>query len=231
MHEPMDAFELQRLLDGRMSPTERSAFLDCMEDTPEQWRTVALSFIEEQALRKAMSGADAEQTHHADQAHHAGQTQRAQDAPESLAMPNTARQAPPWRPWYGRGAAIAALLVIGVALGWSLPRAGGTGGGGGNAGDGGDTTGQPYVVLIEPATNHVGANDAPQPFAEPGPDAIWASTREALTRNVVDAPTRDAIRQHGYEVNEAPVLYIVQDKDGGRYVIPERHVSLVSHRE
>lgn len=222
MHEPMDAFELQRLLDGRMSPSERSAFLDCMEDTPEQWRTVALSFIEEQALRKAMSGADAEQAHRAHQA---------DDAPASIALPGHAMSAARRKPWVGRGAAIAALLVIGVMLGWSIPRAGGGGGNGGNGADGGDVTGQSYVVLIESPTHHVGANDAPRPFAEPGPDAIWASTREALTRNVVDGPTRDAIRQHGYEVNEAPVLYIVQDKDGGRYVIPERHVSLVSHRE
>ena len=54
MNEPFDEIGLQRLLDGSMPEEEQLAFLDYVDQQPESWRTVALAFIEEQTLRRAM---------------------------------------------------------------------------------------------------------------------------------------------------------------------------------
>lgn len=195
MTDGIDEFELQRLLDGRMTETERGAFLECVDDQPHQWRHVALAYVEEHVLRHAL---------------------QASDRRESV---SSTRKAIGWTSVLARAAIVVFALFVGVLVGHSMNADSGQNGDVQNAGDG-----NTYVLFGQPGdradrTEEVKASD------------IWADTRDLLTRDLVDRPSRRVIRDHGFDVSEAPVIYILQDGEGGHYVLPERHVSLVSHKE
>ena len=55
MKDYIDPLELQRLLDGRMGEDERSLFLECVDEHPHHWRSIALAFVEEQLLRELLT--------------------------------------------------------------------------------------------------------------------------------------------------------------------------------
>ena len=51
----MEPLELQRLVDGELDALERRRLLQRCDEEPPQWRTLALSLLEEQAFRKEVA--------------------------------------------------------------------------------------------------------------------------------------------------------------------------------
>ena len=52
--------DIQRLIDGRLTEQERTEFLQNLDqERPDQWRTIALGFIEEQLFQKALGNESA----------------------------------------------------------------------------------------------------------------------------------------------------------------------------
>jgi hypothetical protein len=54
----MDPLEIQRLIDGELQPSERRLLLKQIDSAPENWRTVALALLEEQAFSKEIRQAN-----------------------------------------------------------------------------------------------------------------------------------------------------------------------------
>jgi len=52
---PIDAAELDRLVDGELSPERYRAMLAALDATPDGWRRCALGFLEAQALQQELS--------------------------------------------------------------------------------------------------------------------------------------------------------------------------------
>ncbi len=48
----LNSLELQRLVDGELSTSERRAMLEKLDQIPAQWRVVGLAFLEDQAFRR-----------------------------------------------------------------------------------------------------------------------------------------------------------------------------------
>ncbi len=54
----MDPLEIQRLVDGELPPSERKLLLKQIDSAPENWRTVALALLEEQAFSREIRHAN-----------------------------------------------------------------------------------------------------------------------------------------------------------------------------
>ncbi len=98
MNERNDELMLQKCVDGELSPAERAAFLRKLEErrSLDQWRTLALSFVENQILEKAFD-----------------LPPRTQDIPKVLPAKSPAvgrRQIQPWM-------SVAASLMVGAIVG------------------------------------------------------------------------------------------------------------------
>ena len=79
--------------------------------------------------------------------------------------------------------------------------------------------GDDYYVLLKPAVGETQSTDS----------SAWDYISSSLQRPVFGAKTRETIRQQGYDVEEEPVLYVIEDDSGGHYIIPQRHVTFVSY--
>lgn len=199
MNDSLDALELQRLLDGRMSADERTLFCEIVDETDDGWKSVALAFVEEQALRAGLS-------------------------PTAAPL-----QSPPAAPGGSRGmiarlmttlAFTACALVAGLFIGRATVADGG-----------GDptitnrkppanpsTAGRPkndYYIVLAPDEKKTPENAATAP----------ADPLDSMMRPVIDPGTRQLVRDHGYRIQEEPVIYVYYDEKGDSYVIPQRHVS------
>lgn len=196
----IDDLELQRLLDGRLTAAERSAFFDCLDDDPQKWKAVTLAFLEEQLLRSEL---------------------RAMAAGESPAAVEPARRRRDgWQWWMTQAAVMTFVLTIGMLLGRSPffaktnadevagPRTAPTASPQTNP-----ERGDYYVVLTPP--------DQPAP-----PDPI-----ESMMTPVLDQRVRKLVQDHGYRVSEEPVIYVIEDKKGDRYLIPQRNVSFIPEKK
>lgn len=210
MKPTIDPLELQRLLDDRLSRSERAAFLDGLDDDPCLWRTVALAFVEEQLMRNAFRGPAA--------------------VAVSPPVNSLSRNKRPRGTWLLTSIALTAFaLTIGVLLGRSnlmsakgqnLPA---------NSDssqlavqpDGDKTAGDYYVVVTPPAEAAPAAkpiNTVVDPF-------------DTLTTPIFDKRSRDLAKKYGYRLSEEPVLYMFHDGNGGQYVIPQRRVSFIEEKK
>lgn len=203
----IDEMELQRLLDGRLSESERSVFLECVDEQPEQWRRVALAFVEEQVLRTELSGLQV----------------------DDLPLPKkTTKPLSTWTLQARNLLAYAAVALLALVVGGLLGRSAKTPSDRSlpiaqpplleNAGDG-----NTYVLL--PAAVDSNQNTDLDSVATIGNDV-----RPFLTTDILSPQSRSEIGEQGFDVIESPIIYIVQDRDGGRYVVPQRRVSLVSNQ-
>eukprot|EP00913_Durusdinium_trenchii_P022853 g21457.t1 len=196
MKPNIDPLELQRLLDGRLTRLERAAFLDGLDDDPDLWRTVALAFVEEQALRDAFS------------------------APVTAVA---ATPAEPSRPeprsrstWLLTSVALTVFaLTMGILVGRSrfLSGAGNDPSRGravesANAAAAGEKKKGDYYVVVTPPSD----GPAKRENVETEPDPF-----DALTTPVFDEHTREVARQQGYRISEEPVIYMFHDGKGGQY--------------
>ncbi len=211
----IDEVELQRLLDGRLPESEREIFLECVDEQPEQWRRVALAFVEEQVLRAELGGMRVEDPAFSPATIAAATKNAATKAPRVAASRS--------KHWFAHAMAVALALVVGGLLGRSTTAPTGQQhlGQQSSIADTGD--GNTYVLF--PSLGESTANSGLANNEMVGGEDVqpW------LTTEIVSPQSRKAIRDEGYEVIERPIIYIVQDRDGGRYVIPQRHVSLVSN--
>lgn len=212
MKSTIDPLELQRLLDGRLTRTERAAFLDGLDDDPRHWRTIALAFVEEQVMRSAFRPAN-----------------------DAVAPPPAKL---PQRKLRGRSswlltsiALMAFSLTVGVLFGKSgflsakrnaVPDA---------SGDASlvaeavrDKKPNDYYVVVTPPAQPAPVKKTTQP--EPERDAF-----DALTTPIFDERAREIARKNGYRVSEEPVVYMISDGKGGQYVIPRRLVSFVPEKK
>lgn len=210
MKSTIDPLELQRLLDGRLSRSERAAFLDSLDDDPQHWRTVALAYVEEQVLRETLSPA-------------AG---AAASAPQKSALPRSRGRAS----WLLTSLALMMFsLTVGVLVGRSDLLA--------------DSSGDralpdPAATPVAQTPSQAGDGDyyvvvTPPPVSR-GDDDVRkrrGDAFDALTTPVFDQRSREIARQHGYQLSEEPVLYLIDDGQGGQYLIPQRMVSFVPERK
>lgn len=200
--------ELQRLIDGRMPALERAAFLECIDDEPTCWRNVALAYVEDQVMKAELNSPS---------------------LPEPKVLPVSRK---PTNGRIGRVVMLAclllALLVGGVAGRWTNSI-------------GSPTASAPrfkvnelsppetnkpeppidgdYFVLLNSPGGESAAN-------EPSP---WEVISASMQQPVFGDETRESIRNFGYDVHEEPVLFVLEDEQGGHYMIPQRHVTFVSH--
>ena len=56
MSEPMDELQLQRLVDGELNETECRRLLARLDGVPNEWRRVALAYVEQQLWATACRG-------------------------------------------------------------------------------------------------------------------------------------------------------------------------------
>lgn len=193
MNSNIEPLELQRLLDGRLNPAERQAFLDCLEDDVAKWKTVALAFVEERLLQSEL--------------------RRAIGAGETATISPRRRKSEVWARGLTFAAVLAFSLVIGVVLGASSLFNKKT------EPDNNTVTQKPqpkqtqrrgdYYVILPPDPNQ---ETQPDPF-------------DSMMTPVLDEGLRERVQGHGYRVKEEPVIYVLTDKQGRQYLIPQRHVS------
>ena len=53
--DPLDALEIQRWIDGELTPAETDAFLEIAQSDPSTWRSIALRAVEEIRIERAMT--------------------------------------------------------------------------------------------------------------------------------------------------------------------------------
>lgn len=193
MNSHIEPLELQRLLDGRLNSAERQAFLDCLEDDVDKWKTVALAFVEERLLQSEL--------------------RRVIGAGESPATPPRRRKSDVWARGLTYAAVLAFSLVIGVVLGASSL----------------------FNSDAEPDTKAI--TQRPQPkqtqrrgdyyvIFPPGPkQETEQDPFDSMMTPVLDEGLRERVQGHGYRVKEEPVIYVLTDKQGRQYLIPQRQVS------
>lgn len=88
--------QLDRLVDGELSPEEYRTFVKSLDETPEGWRRCAVAFLESQAWRQELSPL----------------TRRSSDSAESPPAPTTG-----WRRHVARWSALAASWFAAAAVG------------------------------------------------------------------------------------------------------------------
>lgn len=113
------------------------------------------------------------------------------------------------RMWSGTSLAIAAglMLVVGLVGGHFLSGSGDLASGPANATQSTDGH-EPYFVLLNVPSQEADqatqlANQYLQPYFQP--------------------IEREILRRHGYEIEEHPVLYVVEDDEGNKLAIPQRN--------
>ncbi|MCG8653151.1 MAG: hypothetical protein MI861_25145 [Pirellulales bacterium] len=197
MNEPIEPGELQRLLDGRLSADERELLLAQAEQCPENWRTIALAFVEEQVLREVLGDLTA-------------QGKMDMDIVLSEKQPAVAGGRAKWSR-LAQAAAVLLVLGVGAAIGrfgWA-PTAEDAGG---------------YVMLAWPESPASAAVDAAP--AKLTSQDTWQSAAQLLSTPLFDEESRRVFQRHGFTVSEEPVIYMVKDRGGEHYVIPHRRASL-----
>jgi hypothetical protein len=243
MNDLIDDQELQRLLDGTLPAEQRALLLQYAEDHPANWRRISLAFVEEQVLREQLLQLAAGEALPAD----ARLPVDADAAPRSSAHASARSSA--WARGLAQAAAVCLLLGAAVWLGRiSVDRAE-------NRADGQASSGGPPVANSPQVSGSPAAalvNSSPDDPRQAGdytiiltPDlvssrgdgrmanSIWSDDPDAMEQMftpLFDQQSRGIFRDHGYTVNEEPVIFVVQGRQGEQYVLPRRNVSLVAHR-
>ncbi|MEM8668844.1 MAG: hypothetical protein AAGG48_15095 [Planctomycetota bacterium] len=235
MNDLIDDQELQRLLDGSISNEDRVLLLDHAEEHPDNWRRIALAFVEEQVLRQELTSfaettewvAEPQATYLADDARDSHEHERSR-----------------WMVLICQAAVLCFMLGGAVWLGResAAPT---------DAPMGSDVPAD-YTIVLTPQAVPGPASDAQQ---TPGPqsenpfdaETTLASGNGLTDVQLADMPLNDevesmftplfdpeslsVIQDYGYTVNEEPVIYVVQGPEGEQYLLPRRNVSFVAHRE
>lgn len=56
----------------------------------------------------------------------------------------------------------------------------------------------------------------------------WETAMRVMSTPMFNEESRRLLREHGYAVEEEPVIYMVEDESGKRYAMPHRKVSLTT---
>lgn len=206
MNESIDDHELQRLLDGTLSQEDRSLLCQHAEEHPANWRRIAMAFMEEQVLRDQLKDL-------------------AEVAPlESAAgMPSEPRSSQSRHGLAFWGQAAAWVLLLGAAV-WAgrasvaQPSAARTADSPTESFSPGD-----YTIVLTPGGRSSGMAT---PAFQDNQDAL-----ERMFTPLFDQRSQGVFREHGYTVNEEPVIYVVRGADGEQFVVPRRNVSFVAHQK
>ena len=205
MTHEIDALELQRLLDGRLTAAERAAFLECLGDDPQSWKAVALAFVEERALRTELQ-------------HMAGAALPTPTAP-------AASRGSRWLHRMTQFAVLTGVLTIGLLIGRSNLF---------NKSNAGEVArNSPSAPQPDSAKNRNDYYVVVTPADQPAPVQPAAGTDpiDSMMTPVFNQRVRDLVQGYGYRVEEEPVIYVIHDKKGDRYLIPQRRISFVPDKK
>jgi hypothetical protein len=92
----------------------------------------------------------------------------------------------------------------------------------------GDEAAGGYTILLTPESppSSVGFDQLANSGLQNNQDAV-----KRMFTPLFDQQSQVIFRDHGYTVNEEPVIYVVHGHQGEQYVVPRRNVSFVAHRE
>ncbi len=222
MNEILDDFEVQRLLDGRLSDEDRVLLLQCAEDNPANCRRIALAFVEEQILREQLGSLQDLDLPVATARPHGNQNGHSQT--ESHAK---------WIRFFAQAAVV--CLLVGAAV-WA-GRMSVTESNFGQRNTVATEVNTPgdYTIVLTPEMRRApemrrGRNGFPQ-VANVSMHDNKQDAFERMLTPMFDQEAHLIFRNHGYTVNEEPVIYIVQGQQGEQYVVPRRNVSFVAHHD
>ena len=203
MNQPINDHELQRLVDGRLTGDERDTLVKCANDRPQCWRTIASAFIEEQILRDALCP----------------ESRTDQLALEPGRTVSKSRRKPVI---FVQTIAVVLCLIVGVTIGRATMRQKtSTDDGASSLVVKSESTPGSYVMLVSLPIESSGSGDV----------ARKSDSWEQLSTPLFDEAMRDIVRQHGYNLTEEAVIYMFDDTQGDRYVLPHRQVSLIANDE
>lgn len=207
----IDELELQRLLDGRLEPSDFETIVQIADQHPRQWKQIALAALEEQQWRRAMQA-----------------TSDSVDESRRTVAPSSARATGPApKHWL----AIAGAVMLAFVAGWIGQRSVGIN--------------RPVVEIAEKPSSDSTLLANVEPTALPGmPEPVgdtdadgtslvslrdtWQQLLGASREPALSQRARDTLANYGYQVYEQPMLMVLEDEDGGGYVIPQSEIVLVS---
>ena len=209
MNDQIDEQELQRLLDGALTLDERAMLIQYADDHPENWKRIALAYVEEQVLRDEL-GAIAKLSN-----------------PTASLADGTDRERTPTKRFgmsiLSQAVALCLIVTAAALLGRAsvdqddFPQA--------SVDSPGD-----YTILVTPDSQLAPASSKPSDsmrLTNVGPiDPV-----EKMLTPLFDQDSQGAFRELGYTVQEEPVIFVFEGPKGEQYVVPRRNVSFVAHRE
>jgi hypothetical protein len=212
MNNLIDDQELQRLLDDALPAEDRALLLQYADDNPSNWRRIAMAFIEEQILRDELSKLvefDSLPSEH---------VVRTEETP-----PVSSRV---WTSVLGQAAVLCLMLGAAVWVGRTSVDQQDKQVIGDEAAGGYTISPPPESLTPESAPSSVGFDQLANSGLQNNQDAV-----KRMFRPLFDQQSQMIFRDHGYTVNEDPVVYVVHGHQGEQYVVPRRNVSFVAHRE
>ncbi|MCH8829649.1 MAG: hypothetical protein IID45_08735 [Planctomycetes bacterium] len=244
-HRELDSRQIDRLVDGELCESERQSLLLRLDSQPQQWRTVALQFLESQCFndvcRSAVAGPRS-------------------DVKATVDQPVSASDEPiPLRTRGFRRMATAMLASFALAFGlgifahtrWSADSAGtstqsgvnGRAAKNGENNTGNKSPGQNPVVLRVNGSSRPLPADGKTQFVRGSVDRRPSAEGRSLELPLIDASAAeigllrpaqsifpadlvDQLRRSGHQIRETHRLYPVQLKDGRRILLPVNDVEL-----
>ena len=190
-------FELQILkcADGDLTDAQESALLIECEQHPERYRDLALALCESRRLGRAL---------------------RANAAAEyrKIAAPSGAATSK-WSAW-SLATAACLLVAIGLAGGKYLPRETADLPPGPQPSPLNPTPAETQYVVVIPDASPAAAEATP-PLPAEAQQVVFDSFQPWFKQSEVEA-----LRRQGYELEEEPKLYILEDEQGNKLAIPQR---------
>ncbi len=195
---------IDRLVDGELTPSERTALLQKLDNIPGGWRRCALAFLEAQAWREAMTSSKS-------------QVANAPDSlPQNVASTRSVAvfSLPPNRATWQGWLSIAATLLVALGVGWlgiknlrGLPTQSPDVA---HASDVTSKRARPSPVEVVPNATLVSQSS---PVVGQPLDSRWLAT---VPKPLPESVVRQ-LRRNGYEVEESEAV-ISMDLDDGRKV-------------
>ncbi len=215
MNDLIDQHGLQRLIDGSLSDEQRALLLQQAENHPENWRNIALAFVEEQVLRSELAAVFDERALEALPASPAQDRRTAWPIAKVVSLAAMFVLLMGAAVWAGR-ASVGALEPVGAS-----------------------DRDQDYTILLthgpgnevaESRGPNVQSHGSRDSFGEGGDfDTVGLDPMDRMFAPLFDQQSRGFFADHGYTVNEEPVIYVIQGQQGEQYVVPHRNVSFVAH--
>jgi hypothetical protein len=218
---PTDETTLARFAGGDMSIAEETEFLACCEIEPDLWRTAALALVEHRQVVSALREFAGDRS----------------NPSINAASRTSSRIKMRWPTMFAVAASLLAIMVGGLSVAYRAGQRQSTDVQLVNrdSPDAAAETAEPSVVVYLQTPNEPDYPGAVQDQSPAIPSTEEMATRLAAmnSRPVLPAEARSLLRQAGVEVDEEPVLYVLDDGSGERWAVPTRnlHLRFVNHQD